>query len=119
MTSLYDRKPEFRNAESPFTELFLILKKSPDSTADLSTLIYDPAELRVMHQHIDNAIDLLLQGLQDLGQLMSLAGRESDDVLKELANLGFFISGISNLTEALNTLRNDADYVLNKNVGLA
>lgn len=76
------------------------------------TLAYETEELQVMHQHVDNAMDILLQGLQDLGTLVGTAAQNQEQAREDLKNLGLFISAIGNLTEALNSLRSDIGYVL-------
>ena len=99
------------NIESPFTELFSLLKRYEKSATGLPTLAYNFNELKVIHRHIDNAVELLLQGLQGVGQLIGLAGSEKK-LAEGLNQLGFFVSLITNLTEALNDLRSDTEYVL-------
>lgn len=103
---------QFANADSPFTELFSMLKSYEVKSEKFSTLSYSTKKLKAMYQHADNAINMLLQGLQDLGKLMSLKSKKEDVKDHSVNNIGFFISGIGNLTEALNVLRLDADYVL-------
>jgi hypothetical protein len=100
------------NIDSPFTELFSLLKRYDSLSSGSPMLVYNSNELEIIHQHIDNAMDVLLQGLQDLGCLISATAKNKIKVIEELNNIGFFISAITNLTEALNTLRVDADYVL-------
>lgn len=113
MTYIRRKEVTFKNCESPLTELFSLLTRYENSSSGSSTLAYNSDELIVMHLHIDNAIDVLLLGLQDLGHLIGVAAQSSKiKNIEDLNNIGFFISGISNLTEALNTLRLDADYVL-------
>lgn len=102
----------FNHIEAPFTELFTILKKQNIQSQGEVTLAYHSDELRVMHQHIDNATDILLKGLQDIGNTISLLSVNKIISLNDMESLGFFISAISNLTEALNTLRLDVDHVL-------
>ena len=102
----------FKNGESPFTELLSLLIWHKNSREGHHTLAYTSDELKAIHQHTDNAIEVLLQGLQDLGQLLSMVAHKKKGVIKDLHNIGFFISTITNLTEALNTLRLDTDYVL-------
>ena len=103
---------EFKNSESPFTEIFSLLRRYENTSNDSPTFAYDSHDLKIMHQHIDNAIDVLLQGLQDLGQLMSMVMQDKKQTIDDLYNIGFFVSAIANLTEALNALRLDTDYVL-------
>lgn len=111
MKNITANEEKLKNIESPFTELFSLLKRYESSSSGSSTLAYTSDELKSIHQHIDNAVDVLLQGLQGVGQLMGSTS-PGKRVVEELNQLGFFISAISNLTEALNDLRSDADYVL-------
>lgn len=61
--------------------------------------------------HVDNAIIALLHGSQDLGRLMGIVqGRKK--LLDECKDIGGLFSSLSNLIEALYTLRLDADYAL-------
>lgn len=115
---MLSEKTQFKNAESPFTELFSILKRDKILSNGLATLGHDTKALKVMQQHVDNAMDVLLQGLQDLGNLIGMSIQNKKDALEDLNNIGFFISAISNLTEALNALRLDADYMLKKSEGV-
>lgn len=111
MTKIVNDIKKFKNSESPFTELFALLKRYENSANGFPTLSYNSHELKIMHQHIDNAVDVLLQGLQGVGHLVGINSSNINEI-EELNQIGFFISAITNLTEALNTLRSDADYVL-------
>jgi hypothetical protein len=99
------------NAESPFTELFSILKTHEVQSNELPILPHSTKKIKIIYQHTENAISLLLQGLQNVGQLIGTRKRSTLSN-SEVNNIGFFISAISNLTEALNVLRLDADYIL-------
>ena len=55
------------NAESPFTELFSILKTHEIPSTELSILPHSTKKIKMLCQHTDNAISLLLQGLQNVG----------------------------------------------------
>jgi len=99
-----------KNINSPFTELFSILKRQQTYFLQTSDHIFNVAELRILHQHAENAIDMMLQGLQDIGQLIGIFGGNKN--FTEFFNIGFFISGISNLAEALNSLKQDVDFLL-------
>ena len=99
------------NIDSPFTELFSLLKRYEKSATGLPTLAYNFNELKIMHLHIDNVVEILLQGIQGIGQLIGLASLEKN-LVQRLNHLGFFVSVITNLTEALNDLRSDTEYVL-------
>jgi len=104
---------EFKNIESPFTELFSLLKRYENIYGESPLLTYNSDELQTINQHVDNAMKVLLQGLQGMSQLIGVASSNKKDI-NELSHLGFFISAISNLTEALNDLKSDADYVLSR-----
>jgi len=106
---------KIRNIESPFTELFSLLMSNKNMPNELRTLEYRTNELEIMSQHADNAIGLMLQGLQDLGGLLGKAS-QGNQYVEELNNIGYFISAVSNLTEALNNLRSDAKFILEKKI---
>lgn len=112
MKNIATNEERLKNINSPFTELFSLLKRHENLSVSFRGLAYNSDDLKVMHQHVDNAIEVLLQGLQDLGQLIGLTGQNRIQISREMNNLGFFISTITNLTEALNTLRLDTGYVL-------
>lgn len=103
---------EIRNIENSFTELFSLLKRNEILSFCKTNEVYTTDELIVMHQHADNAMTTLLQGLQDVGQILSIAARCDKEVMHDLYNIGYFITAISNLTEALDKLRADAAYAL-------
>lgn len=107
-TNFYDNVT-LNNFASPFTELFSFLKRYADN--GLFITHYKPEELKLMRQHIDNAVEGLLHGLQGIGCILSSL---ANDHLKMIKNIGFFISIISNLMEALNALKLDTEYVLNE-----
>ena len=99
------------NAASPFTEIFSRLTKYETLPGNTSTLAYSPEELIVMRAHINNAVEVMLQGLQDIGYLLAAAGRKNLlDVPTE--GVGHFISATCNLIEALNRFGLDAEYVI-------
>lgn len=100
------------DADSPFTQLFSLLTQNREITNGNVSLAYGTPELEVMNQHVENAIEVLLQGLQDLGYVAGMIGEKDKKIMKNLNHIGFFISAIGNLTEALNTLRSDTSYTL-------
>ena len=102
---------KIRNKENPFTELFSLLKHYQISSNEMPLLAYKSADLKIIHQHADNAIDTLLQGMQEIGQLLGVYLADKNLTI-ELNQLGFFISVVNNLILALNDLRTDSDYVL-------
>ncbi len=99
--------------DSPFTELFLLLKRYEDLSVYLPELDYTSDELQMIHQHTENATDILLQGLRGVAHLIGTTSL-NDKNLEEVNNIGFFISAISNLTEALTDLKSDTDFMLRK-----
>ena len=101
-----------KNLESPFTELFALVIRHEILPEGLATLAYESEQLKLIQRHIDNAVDVLLHGLQDLGYLIGVASQNKKKVMSDLNNIGFFITVIANLTEALNSLRLDTGYVL-------
>ncbi len=102
----------FKNIESPFTELFSLLKRYDYSSKESPTLAYSTSELKAIHGHVDNATVILLQGMQDVGNLIGLLGSRNKKAEAGLSALGFFIAMISNLAEALHVLQSDTDYIL-------
>jgi hypothetical protein len=86
---------EFKNNESPFTELFSLFKQYDNPS--VLTLIYTSEELIEIQQHVDTAISTLLQGLQDVGNLIGLSS-VNKEIIEAINQLGCFISTITNLT---------------------
>ena len=95
----------FKNAESPFTELFALFQQ-----CDISSKMNSVEEIDIINQHINNAIEILCQGLQTLGRLMGSL-QNSDTVPADVMNIGYFVAVVCNLAEALNVLRVDLDYI--------
>jgi hypothetical protein len=116
MTSVKNREGEFKNADSPFTELFTLLFRDENLPNNFSSRRYDIGELQAMHQHADNAVAALLQGLQDIGILMSLAAQDKKKMIEELKTIGFFITIVTNLAEALHILQLNASCVLGQRI---
>lgn len=94
-----------------FTELFHLLKKlnlfngcfnSDEASSELNSILV----------HSDNALTGILHGLQAIGNLVATSTLiEKEDVV----HLGYFLTLISNLMEALNILRSDCEYQLYEN----
>jgi len=99
---------QLKNVDCPFTELFALLKT--ETTMVSSDFVHNSKTLTSIYQHAENAIDMMLQGLQDIGQLIGILGKNIN--FTEFFNIGFFISGISNLAEALHSLKQDVDFLL-------
>jgi hypothetical protein len=94
----------FKNAESPFTELFALFQRQ-----DNLSKIGSEKEAAVVNQHLNNAMEILFQGLQSVGQLIGQL-QDAESIPKELMNIGYFVSAICNLVEGLNVLRIDINY---------
>lgn len=101
--------PQFQNEENPFTELFSLLKRYQCMPDGQTALAYTAEELIVMQRHTENAIDVLLLGLQGVGKLVSLAAQTGQLIIDDLHYIGFFIAAMSDLAGALNHLRLDAE----------
>ncbi len=97
--------------ENPFTEIFQLLS-NPIFMPNQHASPANSDNLAAIHQHAENATDLLLSGLQDLSYLMGTAKQLNQDSFNNLFHLEFFIAAISNLLIALGTLRSNADYLL-------
>lgn len=80
---------------------------------DESQLIDRNVHLMVCN-HIGSAIDSLLRGLQDLGQIIEMMSCAEIKLIEEVARVGFLISTISNLTEAFKAMKFDADFLTNR-----
>ena len=113
MSGPRQKKIYARNFDSPFTELFSLLKSYEYSPAGLPKLVYGSDELKVIQLHSENAINALLNGLQGMSLLIGMAFYDKH-VGSELTRISFFIATICNLVEALNDLSSDVYYVLNK-----
>jgi hypothetical protein len=103
---------KIKNQESGFTELFSILKRYDVKPGGILKLQYDDNEIKIMRQHVTNCTDTLLRGLQELGVLVGFHMQNNPDIIEEVSNIGFFISAIGNLLEALTILRADSDPII-------
>ena len=95
-----------RNNNSQFSDLFSLLTSCEIPAKDMSILGYSTENLKIMYQNIRHVVDVLLNGLQNVGDLIAIADRES------MNNMGQFISTICNLIDALNTFALDTSYEL-------
>lgn len=111
MTYELEKMEHINNKENFFTDLFSQLKRY-DVLNGLFVLAYRKDDLKNIYQNTNNAMGILIQGLQDFGLLIGLAAQDKSKTMEEFSNIGFFISAIGNLIEALNILRSDIDHVL-------
>ena len=103
MEEIICSETEINNADSPFTELFSLLTAHADFMS-----LHTPAELHKICVHSENALDAILHGMQECGQMFAIAEHDENVDAK---NFGFFMAMLANLVLALNTLRSDAGYL--------
>jgi hypothetical protein len=96
----------FKNAESPFTELFSLFQRH-----DVLSKVGEIEEIEIVNQHVNNAMETLFQGLQTVGQLIGYL-QDAESISRDLMSIGYFVSVVCNLLEALNILRVDAVYAM-------
>ncbi len=103
----------FKNIESPFTELFTLLRRYDLLPQGMPRLAYDTKELQAMHQHVGNAKAALTQGLEDIFSLLSVENRpQLEKTVPTLSAVWAFFGVMMNLNDALDTLQSDTAYVL-------
>ena len=102
---------ELKNIDRPFAELFALLTMGKNFPIGIRMYEHSSDELQQVHQHVENATDILLQGLQDVCLLLRTAGKK-DTMISDMSNVSFFISSVVNLVEALCTLRINTEHVL-------
>lgn len=100
---------KFKSYDSPFTELLNLLRSTITMDGRAAIFSFDLNQLELILQQIDNIVSVLLQGLQSLGNLMSIAAQSKSASKKEFIFTGYFISIIGNLVESLNILKMDID----------
>ena len=102
-----------KNVDSPFTEIFSRITKYQTLPNDNVRMAYSNIDLLIMKHHINNAVEVMLQGLQDVGNLLSAVRRDKElDLPAE--GVGDFISATCNLIGALNLLSKNAEYSVNQ-----
>jgi len=103
---------QYQNSESTFTEIFSILKQFSINSDKSITLNYRLEEVSLLRHHLVASIDTLLKGLQSIGFLLGAHLQNTSEVCAEINDIGYLISSIGNLVEALISLRADADHSL-------
>ncbi len=103
---------QFRNKQSPFTELFSLLKRYELLPQGKLTLAYHTKELKVMNKHLRNAKTIVTQGLEDMFNLLGNAESSDATITPTSSMLWTFLGALMNLRDALDTLQSDASYVL-------
>lgn len=99
---------ELKNPECPFTEIFTLILHRPKNDGIFTMR---DAELKIMQQHIDNSMEILLRGLQGVGQLLGVA-LHLNQIVPGVENVGYLIALTTNLIEALAAARSDTEYLL-------
>lgn len=98
-----------KNIDSPFTELFSLLKQYQILPKSSLTLAYTRAEMKEMSRHIQNAMAVLFQGKQTISNFLGNFIQEEKCSTSELSIICFLMAIIDNLEEALYTLQLDID----------
>lgn len=111
MTDFGTAAAQAQNIDRPFTELFSLLRSNVITDGCL-TMKYESHDLKIMYEHVENAIDILIQGIQDVGGLLGYVSQGKSQISNMISNIGSLIVVLGNLTEALNGLRMDADFTL-------
>lgn len=101
----------FRNKDKPFAELFNFLRRYEYTREGETTLVYSIEELKLMYAHISNAVQELLDGIQELMDFFCTS-RENDRTKFHDYKVWPFLSMVVNLIEALDNFRLDVDYDL-------
>ena len=98
-----------KNANSPFTEILSLIIKYEILSESAVKLAYPRQDLLIISHHLNNAVDVMLQGLQEIGNLVAAVDHEK---MKDVSidEVGAFISATCNLIEALNTFGRDVEY---------
>lgn len=117
MSIVTDGVAEARNLESPLTEIFNCLVQYEDSPNTFLSPNYTSDALKIVQVHVDNAVRVVLHGMQELGRIMSLILSDYQEMIHELKDIGSLFSVLANLVEALNGLRIDADQELKQRAG--
>lgn len=94
---------KIKNINSPFTEVFSILTKCESAPDNSLSLAYSQEEICAIKHHVNNALDVMLHGMQEVGQLLATAGENQIRDIS-LENIGYFISSTCNLVEAMRAL---------------
>ena len=102
----------FQNEQSPFTELFNLLKRYELLPQGALTLAYHTKELKVINQHVANAKTILTQGLEDVFNLLGATDHSDTTTLSKPSIPWTFWGVLMNLNEALDILQSDTAYVL-------
>lgn len=104
---------EIKNMQQPFTELFSLIKLYDILPNSIPSFSYRLDELNALYTHADNAINIVLQVLQDIGSLISFAEQaKKPEVPNDLNGIGYLITSISNLAEALYFLKTHINFAL-------
>ena len=107
MDNIFPTATPFLIKENKFTELFSILKQNKISSNGLLELAYRNEEITKMKPLVDHCIDIFLSGLQETGHLLNVLLQENPNVVNQVKDIGFFLTGTTNLIQALHDLRAD------------
>lgn len=111
MTSVATDNNFVRSNNSSFADLFSLLTSCERPASNMSILAYSTENLKIMRQNVRHDVDVLLNGLQNVGDLIAVVDQETMKNIS-IGNIGQFVSAICNLIDALNTFSIDAGYEL-------
>jgi len=94
------------NPDCPFTEIFSLFTLSNDFASKCNE-----EQLRSLCLHSENAIDVILRGIQDVGQMLATSKIQTPACIQ---NFCFFVSALANLSEALILLKENTSYLLRR-----
>lgn len=103
---------ELPNFECPYTELFSYIKSCEVYSGGMPRLSYKTRNIKIMYSHVNNSISLLLQGIQEITNLISKSINNGEAIKNEFNGIMILISHISNLIEALYVLQGDFSFEL-------
>lgn len=109
--------PLFQNSEHPFSELFTLLPKlEREILGNEVSYRSDTNTLKAIHQHTNNATDLLLGSIQSLGTLLATAADNGSMGLTvpDICNIGWLFRAIGNLLSSCYVLQADINAELIK-----
>ncbi|MBA3661008.1 MAG: hypothetical protein H0W64_04745 [Gammaproteobacteria bacterium] len=92
--------------EQPFTEIFKFLTNI-QSINPSSNDLQDRIPIK---NEIENALNVLLIGLQDIAYIMSITKQDKPELTTHIDNVDFFNNTMINLIHALNDLRLFLEY---------
>lgn len=98
MEKATNNEAKFKNAESPFTEVYSILRSTFMSSGKQRL---DENDIKIIDKHLSNMFVSILRGLQGVGALMIITSAMDEPMNKNSIHIGEFVAVISNLLETI------------------